>query len=128
MGQRVPAVLYGITTETPRQFKRCNDGDWQEHGLLAEYEDVVLDWKDAPTLDEDVEPADLGFYVAVKTGGDRGEPDFEKLIPMDKIPAAYPESYANAVAKWNEFADWCKREKGVELPPAKLYLTETETA
>jgi hypothetical protein len=142
MGQRAQAIMYGVPEIKGVDFYG-EDGDG---GLVGGYRDARADdiaayerkhprksWRDPDAEDLFIpqEPYEspipvAGFYVACAGSGKAGVPFLEPTA-VDDIATTYADSYAAAVKRWDAFAAWCA-EQGVTLPPARLYLTETETA
>lgn len=141
MGQSSQAIMYGVPETKGADFHgEEDDGLFERYRKARAVEIADFDkahprksWRD-PHGEDVIVPqspceSDLpaaGFYVACGGSGMAGIPYLEATA-VDEIATTYAESYAEAVKRWDAFAAWCA-DQGVTLPPAKLYLTETETA
>ncbi len=142
MGQTTFALMYGIERPSDVDFF----GEGGDSGLWGEWRTACADRINAyeakhphrsyedPWGDDVYVPArpyestlDLvGFYVAVGASGEAGVPDL-KGCALGNVRAAYPEAYKAARRRWRRFAKWAAA-KGIALPKARMYLTETEVA
>lgn len=69
----------------------------------------------------------LGFWVALGGSGRPGVPAPERTVAFDEVATTepYAMAYALALGRWRRFDRWCDS-RGVQLPPPRLWLTETE--
>jgi hypothetical protein len=147
--QRSPCIIYAIETTNDGLFAALfgdsDDGavnEWEKQcrEKIAAFDKQqraenpkVLTWKlprgsyeFVPISPYKAEPPLLGFYVAVGGSGKDGLP-FLTGFPLDDVGSVFGKEIAAAKERWDRFAAWAK-EKGVDLPEAQLYFSETETA
>jgi len=126
MGQRSPCIVYGcVTDEDIVLYEDEFEPEYREVGLLPEYRDAT--GNKPPVQLYETDTPSICYLVAIGGSGEDGIPDIEPCA-IDEIKTFYADSYKDAVKKWKAFAAWCLKVKGIKLPKAKLYLSETETA
>lgn len=127
MGQRSHCIVYGCVTEDIVLYDVGEEPGYKEIGLLPEYQEAT--GNEPPEQLYETEVPSICYPVAVGGSGHHDESiPYLEIVAIDEIETFYAESYKDAVKKWKAFARWCLKVKGVKLPPAKLYLSETETA
>lgn len=134
MGQQTFAILYGIAQPEDVDFFGEN-----EDGLVPQWRRACAEkiraydvrhgpWSGGgayvPASPYESAVELLGFYVAVGASGEAGIPALEGCALTD-VRTEYADSYKAARRRWRRFARWCAS-KGITLPKARLYLTETE--
>jgi hypothetical protein len=142
MGQNTYALMFGV--------EECDEIDWSgedgDSGIIGEWGKVCAEkikawekrhprksWSDpygrnvyVPATTYEADPAIVGFYIAVGASGKAGVPNLEGCA-VGNVKGRYPEAYKAARRRWRRFAKWATA-KGVALPKARIYLTETEVA
>lgn len=119
MGQNGHALMYGVETSV-----NLWGGD---DGIVSRYENIV-GWEHVPRSPARSETPTIGYAVAEGgSGSDYDDVPYLEPCALADIETTYAESIARAKEKWNAFAVFCEK-GGVILPPARLYLTITETA
>jgi hypothetical protein len=68
----------------------------------------------------------LGFFLACGASGKDGVDDLKGFRLLD-VEKRYAKPLKAATKAWDKFAAWCAK-RGVELPPAELWLVECEVA
>ena len=140
MGQMTYALLYGI--EHPEGVDLFGEGIGSG-GLMREWENACKPQIDAfvarckrhesrfgardryiPDSPYQSTLPLLGFYVAAGASGMTGIPYLEGFA-ISEVRDLYAKECKNARRRWRRFAKWCAS-KGITLPKARLYLTETE--
>lgn len=72
----------------------------------------------------------MGFWIAAGASGKNGIPRLRALVVDAKklsTEEPYAKAYRKAVERWDRFAAWAKS-RGVKLPKARLWVTQTEVA
>lgn len=71
----------------------------------------------------------VGFFVACGASGRPNAVALDEPVALDEIATTepYAGAYRRAVARWDAFAAWAQS-TGLTLPPARLWLCETEVA
>lgn len=132
MGLMTHALLYGIEQPEGVDFYGDHGGllrEWKaKHQERIDRHSARYGWGRGENayIPQDPYRSDdnlLGFLVAVGTGED-GIPALEGCA-LAEVREVYATSYKRARRRWRRFARWCAG-KGITLPRARLYLTETE--
>ena len=121
MGQWTHGLSYGI---------RDIDIPDREQ-FLAIIEDCDLHGPPPPTYESEITKAPFwGYRIAAGVEGRNDEDGCPPLSPF-RVRIGVPEGYAKAIlaaeAKWDKFAKHC-HERGLDLPPADIWLVLTEVA
>lgn len=128
MGQRTQCLAYGIASIPDGVI----NGDFDQSGLRADFRKTLppgeRPWEHSgcpETLYETDIPA-LCLLVACVNSDDDSVPELEPCA-LEDIEEVYAERLEWVREKWAAFHDFCAA-RGVGLPTAKLYLSETEVA
>lgn len=147
MGSSTHGILWGVVVPDDLDLNGDDEGRrdprWQR-GILPTWESACrglirrFDAKypsDSPedrfvpvTVFEGSGPELMGFWVALGHNRENGIPGMG-TFPLALFPGQdpYNRAYKRAVRRWNRFTRWAKR-KGLKLPPAQLWLAETNVA
>jgi hypothetical protein len=95
-------------------------------GIVSPDSDLFRKWERIKGLANERPYPYIGFWVAVGASGKDHAPYLDDVC-VDSISKKYKNSFNDAKKHWKVFVEWATK-KGVKVPPAKLWLIETEVA